>query len=225
MSFKKYLIIFFCLLNFPAYSQTEDDFIADKIYRILIEEYDKYENTTFEERFVLKIGRKAFMDSIEIWKANFKNIDKIVIVLHPSLEHMAKKGEENLSPERAAYFRSLLAEITFLSYKNLQIFYIAVKDYLNENKLKSNAVTKEIIDISISMPKFFYIKMDMYDREEFIKTDIRAILDEGKLKYKLSFYAFAFDFLNKIRKKIVKKDIERMKSRMEQLNRDKMIKS
>ncbi|MBN2547204.1 MAG: hypothetical protein JXB50_15485 [Spirochaetes bacterium] len=225
MSYKKYSIIFFCLFNFLIFSQTDDDLIVGKIYQILVEEYDKYENTTFEERLVLKFGRKAFMESIDIWKKNYKNLDQIEIILHPRLEHMAKTAEENLAAERAEYFRNLLVELTFLSYQNLQIFYLAVKDYLIEHDLNQNDISKKIIDTSISMPKFFYIKMDMYDREEIIKTDIRAIMDEGKIKYKLAFYAFAFDFLNKIRKKIIKKDIERMKVRMEAINKDKMIKS
>lgn len=214
------LISFIFLLNIAILSNNinNDDLIADKIHNILIEEYDKYENTTLEERMILKFGRKAFFESVNIWRENYKNIENIKITLHPQLEKMAKIVDQRLPQENSSHFREMLTELTFLSYKNLQLYFIAVKEYLIVNKLTPDNIVKETIDKSIAMPKFFYQKMEMYDREEFLKNQIRKTIRDERVKIRLSFYAFAFDFFNKIRKKIIAKDIERMKEMMNKKN-------
>lgn len=212
---KKIFIFILIIFSFFVYSQNEDEAIANRIHDILIEEYDKYENATIEEKIILKFGRKAYFESVKLWRENYSNIENIKITLHPQVEKMAKIVDKNLPEEQSNYFRSLLTELTFLAYKNLQLYFLAVKDYLKENKLSSNDVKKETIDIAIAMPKFFNLKIEMYDREEFLKNEIREIMNKKEVKYKLAFYAFAFDYFNKIRKKIIAKDIERMKETME----------
>ena len=99
----------------------------------------------------------------------------------------------------------------------INIYYISIKDFLNQTNKQPDDITVDIIDESICQPRYFHEKMTLYEREDFIKNEIQLILKEGKLRYKLAFYAFAFKFFNKIRKKIVQKDIKRMIEKMKEI--------
>lgn len=202
----------FLLLIFSLYPEKgiNDDLIVNKISLVLIEEYDKYENFTPLEKLVLKIGRNAYIDNINIWQKNYNNIDKIKIELHPKLNHMATIVDKNLEKKDADYFRSLLEELTFLGFKNLDMYYLSVKEYLENNNLTYLDINAKLIENSTNNIKYYNFKKELYAKEEDIKNEIQKIMKYDKVKYKLAFYSFAFNFLNKIRVKIIQRDMERM---------------
>lgn len=217
---KSILLIFFFILTSSYYifssEQSIDDLIVDKIHQFLIKEYDNYKDRTFTEKMVLKFGKKAFIDNVRIWKDNYKNLDSMKIVLHPILEKIAVVCDKNLEEDKSKYFRSLLEELTKLGYKNLQIYYTAVKDYLVINNKKIDDINKELIDDAVCLLRYYEEKTKLYEREEIVKNEIRAIMTEKKVKFKLAFYIFAFDFFNKIRKGIIEKDMQRMLEKINQ---------
>ncbi len=212
---KIFIIIFLLIISISIFSiqNADDDLIVNKISQMLIEEYDKYANYTFLEKLVLKIGRTTYVDNINIWQKNYTDIDNIKIKLHPKLEDMAKIVDKNLEADRAKYFRKLLEELTFLGFKNLQIYYYSVKEYLNNNKLTYLDINIKLIDDSCNI-KFYNTKKELYAREDIIKNEIREFMKDEKLKHKMAFYSFAFKFLNKIRIKIIEKDMKKMLDRI-----------
>ena len=216
---KKINIILFCLiLNIYAhpFEHINDDLLVDKIQQFLITEYDNYKNRTFIEKLVLKLGKSAFIDNVQIWKNNYKNLNSMKIILHPKLEDIAIICDKNLDINESRKFRNLLEELTLIGYKNLQLYYIAVKDYLLVNNKKINDINKDLIDEALCQIKYYEEKIKLYDREEIVKNKIREIMNEKRVKGKLLFYIFAFDFFNKIRKGIIEKDMQKM---LEKINK------
>ena len=206
-----FFIIILAFLGITAHSQEiNDEKIVNKIYNLLIEEYDKYKDKTWIEKAVLKLGRSAYIDSITIWKNNYNKLDTIKISLHPKLEHISEVADKNIEKDRADYFRSLLKELTLMGFKNLQIYFISTKEYLDLNNLTYNDITIDTIDNSLCNIKYYEEKKTLYEKENVVKSEIQTIMSEGKLKTKLAFYSFAFKFFNKIRVKIIERDMERM---------------
>ncbi|MCK4796134.1 MAG: hypothetical protein KAT05_02065 [Spirochaetes bacterium] len=220
MNNKSYFIIILLLITIPFYATNHinDDLIVNKISLVLIKKYDNYKNKTLLEKIVLKLGKNAFVDSVKIWEINYKDLDKIIIKLHPKLEYMALKGEKYLEIERAKYFRNLLDDLTLLGYENLQIYYIVIKEYLNEHNYNFNDINIDLIDEAVCQPEYYQEKKALYEKEDLIKEEIRIILREGKLKHKLALYSFAFDFFNKIRKKVIAKDLAKMLAKINSTN-------
>lgn len=199
-------LIFF--VNFNIFSN--DDLLASKMADILIEEYQKYEDKTFMEKFVLKLGKNAYIDSVIIWRDNYKNIDELDIKLHRQLENSAKIADKRASADRSEYYRNLLKKLTYLGYKNLQMYYNAVKD----RGMTANEITIEAIDESVSNLEFYNEKVKLYNEEEAIKNKIKEFYELKEIKYHISFYAFAFNFFDKIRKGIIEKDMKKMNEKL-----------
>ena len=125
---------------------------------------------------------------------------------------MANIVDKNLEKKVAEHFRNLLEELTLLGFKNLNIYYLSVKEYLDANNLIYKNIDAKLIDDSMCNLKYYNIKKELYAKEEIIKNEIQKIMKYDQVKYKLAFYSFAFNFLNKIRVKIIEKDMERMLS-------------
>lgn len=212
---KKYIVILLLLsanlLIFPV-KNYDDNIIISKISAALINAYKNYKDNTWIEKVILKLGKKTFIKSLDEWKENFDKMDSFEVKLHPILKRVAKIGDDNLPEARAAYFRSLLEELTLLGFKNLEIYHFAVKDEMIKNDLDYDDINIELIDESIAKPKYFDQKMNMYEKEFFIKSEIEKILKEKEVRFKIVFYAFAFKFFYKIRDRIIQKDIEKMKA-------------
>ena len=211
--FKKIIYNFlFLILIFPLYPEQNinNNLIVNRISQVLIEEYDKYEDFTALEKLVLKIGRSTYIDNINIWLKNYNNIDNIKIVLHPKLNHMANIVDKNLDKNEADHFRELLEELTFLGFKNLDMYYLSVKEYLENNSLTYMDINAKLIENSTNNIKYYNFKKELYAKEDNIKNEIQKIMKYDKVKNKLAFYSFAFKFLNKIRIKIIQKDMDRM---------------
>lgn len=205
------LITIFIVNILPAES---DDILVHNIAEVLIKEYDNYQDKTFLEKMVLKYGKKTFIDSVRSWELNYKNLDEMKIKLHPTIENIVKVGDKNLSPENAIYFRSLFENLTLLGFKNIQIYYESTKKYLS--KYGDQEVTIHVIDEASIEPEFYELKVKLYDEEKITKNEIRKMFRNEKIKYKLAFYSFAFDFLDKIRTSIEDKNIEKMKLRIQE---------
>jgi hypothetical protein len=202
------------LLTFYIYSKNDfnNNLIAKKITQILIEEYDKYEDFTALEKLVLKIGRPTYVDNLYIWQNNYDNINEIKIVLHPKLDHMAKIVDKHLEKNTAIRFRNLLEELTLLGFKNLEVYYMSVKEYLENNNLTYDNIDVKLIDTSMCNIKYYNIKKELYTRESVIKNEVQKIMKYDKVKHRLAFYSFALKFLNKIRVKVIQRDMDRMLS-------------
>ncbi len=203
-------LILFITTQINAVPNSNNDLIVKKIAQVIIEEYDKYQNYTFLEKLVLKMGKSTYVDNINIWQKNYNNIDNIKIELHPKLEDMVKIADKNMETKDAEHFRNLLEQLTFLGFKNLQIFYLSVKEYLKKNNLTHIDINIQLIDDSLCNINFFNTKKELYAKEDIIKSEIQKMMKEDNVKYKFTFYSFAFKFLNKIRNKIIQKDMEKM---------------
>ncbi len=202
------IIVTAFLVNLALFSN--DDLVVSKMADILIEEYQKYEDKTFMEKFVLKLGKNAYIDSVTIWKNNYKNIDNLDIKLHRQLENSAKIADKRLPADSAEYYRNLLRRLTYLGYMNLQMYFNAVKD----KGLTAEEISIETIDDSVSNAQFYNEKVKLYNEENEIKNKIREFYDLKEIKYHISFYAFAFNFFDKIRKGIIEKDMKKMNEKL-----------
>jgi len=202
------VIILTFFINLALFSN--DDLIVSKMADILIEEYQKYEDKTFMEKFVLKLGKNAYIDSVIIWRDNYKNLDALDIKLHRQLENSAKIADKRLSSDKAEYYRNLLKKLTYLGYSNLQMYYNAVKD----KGLTDADLTIEAIDESVSNVEYYNEKVKLYNEENDIKNKIREFYELKEIKYHISFYAFAFNFFDKIRKGIIEKDMKKMNDKL-----------
>jgi hypothetical protein len=195
---------------------TTTDLIATRIHDVLVKEYDNYKDKSFIERIILKLGKSTYIDNIRIWRDNYRNIDDIKIKLHPKMEDMAAISEKYLDPATSKRFRNLLEELTRLGFKNLQLYYNSTEEYLKNNNLTYNSINIDIINEAQCNLKYFELKKKLYSREDEVKKEIRKIMDDKRIKYKLGIYIFAFDFFNKIRTEIINKDLEKMQKKIDE---------
>jgi hypothetical protein len=198
-----------------------DDVLVDGISRILIKEYDNLKDRTSMEKLVLKLGKKAYYDSIYGWRKNYKSLDMIKIKLHPLIERIIKIADGKLSKEESSTFRKLFENLTFLGYKNLQIYYLSTKDYKMKNAGLELSI--DLINEAVTETEFYNQKLALYDEEEKTKNEIRTYFKDKRVKSKLSFYSFAFEYLDKIRVDIIKKDIEKMKKKFDEKKRTNLL--
>jgi len=204
-------LIYLLFITFTLNSQNgiNDDKIIKEIANILVIEYDHgNEFNTPLENFILQLGKKTFIDSVRDWEKNYKSLDTIKINLHPQIKYMITVGDKNLTIEKSKRFRELFDNLTLLGYKNLQIYYLGVKDYLLNNS--NPKITMALIEEAITEPQFYKAKIDLFAEEKEVKKEIKQMFKEDKIKYKLAFYSVAFDFLNGIREKIVARDMAKM---------------
>ncbi|HPO49526.1 MAG TPA: hypothetical protein PLO89_04295 [Spirochaetota bacterium] len=201
------IILFYASLFLFSRDLTEDELVG-RIAKILIEEYDNYKDKSFIEKTVLKLGKPAFIDSVKNWTKHYKNLEEMEIKLPLQIENILKISKKYLNEDENMEFRNNFEELTFLGYKNLQIYYEALKDYLSKNDNKDISI--KILDEALTDIKYFEQKKSLYEKEFEIKEKIRDFFKNKKIKYRLSFYSFAFDFLDGIRVKIIKKDMETM---------------
>lgn len=212
---KKYfvLLLFFFFIH-SLLSAENDQLLADKIVSLLKIEYDNVKDKSWIEKIILQMGKSTYMDSLEIWKANYFQIEKIKIVLHPKLENMAQVGDLYLDLEKKTLFRKNLSDLTFIAYKNINIYFLAIKKYRESEPTPIDQITIKTLDAALYNPEFSQKKRDLYEEERSIKKSLRVIMHDKKIKYKLGIYIFAFDFFNKIREKVIEKDIKEMDKRL-----------
>ena len=204
---KSLLLIAFILCIFLTNAATlpENEAIANRIKDVLLESYDNYEGFNFNERLVLKFGKRTFIDCVTLWRENYTNIENVEIKLHYQLRNLAEKVSKYESEEKAARFKKALEELTFLGFCNVDLYYRALLQVEN----LSTDFTTDDIDNALANPEFFLLKKELYQKEEDLKQEIRSLLVSKECKNKLGLYLFFFDFVNKIRVGIIKKDIEK----------------
>jgi hypothetical protein len=122
-----------------------DDELVDRIIIVLLKEYSNYKNRTAMEKIVLMLSKKPYIESLDEWEKNYRNLPVTRIKLNRMIEKAVVSAEKYLPVEKGGRFRSL--------FENL----IMIKD---------------------------------------------------RIKNRLSFYSFAFNFLDGIWAGIVKKDLE-----------------
>ena len=209
------LLILSCI--YSAFSQNiTDEQIVAQIAQELIAEYDNYKDKSFTERLVLKLGKRAFIDSVRSWEKNYQNVQTMPIKLHYQLNKMANIVDDCAEPETAAAFRGLLTDLTRIGYRNLDIYYRAVRKVAenNDGNLTDN-VSLAMIDYAVADATFYEEKVAMYDEEQRIKDEMRAIMKQKGIKNKIAFYSFAFEFFDKIRVKVIANDLEKVRTNME----------
>lgn len=200
---KNVLLLVFLFFRMVLVAIRGDDRIAEQIEILLVRSYGEYKDTTFLERIVLDLGKDTFVKSVETWRINYQNIDALEIKLHPQLKRLSEKIYRYETLETALKFENSLKDLTFLGFKNLDIYLKAVK----EGNVCADMLTLEVLDSLVANPKFFLLKKELYKREEDLKKEIRGILASDKVKKHVGLYLFFFDFLNGIREKIIKKDL------------------
>ena len=214
---KKFLILIIFILPAAVFAQNvTDEQIVAQIADLLISEYDNYKDKSFTERLVLKLGKRAFIDSVRAWQRDYPNVRTMPIKLHYQLAKMASIMDGCADEPTAKRFRELLTELTRIGYLNLDIYYRAVRKtvYDNGGILTSN-ITLDTIDYAVADVTFYEEKISMYDEEQRIKDEMRSIMRQKGIKHKIAFYSFAFEFFDKIRVKVIAADLEKVKANME----------
>jgi hypothetical protein len=206
------LSVLIAVILFNNSAVLNDDELVDTLAKLLIKEYDNFKNRTAMEKMILRFTKKAFVDSVEDWRKNYKNLDELKIKLHPTIERMIRLADKNITPEESLRFRKLFEGLTVLGYKNLQIYYVSTKKYLEKNG--NVEISLKMIDEALTDMEYYNQKAVLYSEEENIKSEIRKYFKDPRLKSRMSFYSFAFDFLDKIRVDIIKKDMEEMKRKI-----------
>ena len=194
-----------CTSFINAQNLPENDKIAARVKDVLIESYDNYSGFSFQERLVLKFGKRTFIDSVTLWYQNYTDIENIEIKLHYQLKKLSDKVSQCESPEKAEQFKKALEDLTFLGYRNVDLYYKALLKVENLPEM----FTTDDIDDALANPEFFLLKKQLYEKEEILKQEIRSHLASKECKNKLGIYLFFFDFVNKIRVGIIKKDIDK----------------
>jgi len=194
--------------------KTLEDKIVYRLYFVLLREYDNLKDKTFTERLAIALGRKAYVEDLSRWRDNYKNLDEIKIELNNIFEYMAKRCDKTLSKEESEYFRYLLEMLTILGYKNLQLYYLGILKYLDENNKDYYDFDLNLLGETIARYEFYYIKKEIYKIEEHTRTELGRMLNEPKLKAKLPLYAFAFNFFNKMRQNIADNDLKDILSKL-----------
>ncbi|MBQ2295262.1 MAG: hypothetical protein II258_07725 [Spirochaetales bacterium] len=204
---RSFILISFILCLFLTHAATlpENEAVADRIKDVLLESYDNYEGFNFKERLVLKFGKRTFIDCVTLWRENYTNIENVEIKLHYQLRNLAEKVSKYESEEKSQRFKKALEELTFLGFCNVDLYYRAL---LQVENLPPDFTTDNIDD-ALANPEFFLLKKELYQKEEKLKQEIRSHLVSKECKNKLGLYLFFFDFVNKIRVGIIKKDIEK----------------
>lgn len=214
---KIYLIVFlFYLCSNTVYS-TPDDILVHNISEVLIKEYDNYKDKSFSERFVLSLGKKAFIESVKNWEINYKNLSNMPIKLHPQIEIILAKSEKSLDNDTQNQFRGLFVSLTRIAYDNLQDYYNSLKDSLGNDLTKPITIT--MIDDALSCQKFYDIRLKSFETEENVKQNIRKIFKDERVKFKLSFYLFVFDYFDGIRVNVVKQYLLKTEKNVKEKNR------
>jgi hypothetical protein len=205
-------MIFFLMFILPMtvlYPMKSDDKIADEIIDILIKEYGNYKDKSSLEKIVLSISKKPYMESLSEWRKNYHDLSNIKIKLNSIIEKAVLTAGKRLPYEEGWRFRSLFENLTMIGYENLQIYFISTKRYLEKNG--DVKLTIDIINDAKCEPEFLRMKEELYEKEKLIKRDIRIMFKDVRIKNKMVFYSFAFDFLDKIRTRIIENDIRKMK--------------
>lgn len=183
----------------------EDTVLADRLQYLLKKEYTNYKNKSLIERIIMELGKKAFFESVDDWRKNYQAVEKVNVKIHPQLEELAsnirKHEEESVSNE----FRVLLTELTRMGYRNIDMYYVAVRS--SDVKYNTAEITLADVDEAMVNPVFFLKKKGLYEEEREIKKRMREIMTGKRVKGKLGIYLFAFDFLNKIREDVIEKDL------------------
>ena len=214
---KKFFIFIFLLISIFAFSQNvTDSEIVAQIAQELIAEYDNYKDKSFTERLVLKLGKRAFIDSVRAWQRDYENVRTMPIKLHYQLNKMASIVDGCADEATSKRFRELLTELTRIGYLNLDIYYRAVRKNVDNNggNLTGN-VSLAMIDYAVADATFYQEKIEMYDEEQRIKDEMRVIMKQKNIKNKIAFYSFAFEFFDKIRMKVIAADLEKVRANME----------
>jgi len=213
----KRIFIFIAYFNFifGLHSiENQDDLIVDRICFIFQREYDNYKDKSAIERILLKMGRKAYIDNLLLWKENYQDITNIKFSLHPIMEQMAKIMDKYADPEKAARFRDLLEDLTKIAFKNMEIYYLSLKEYINENYLTPDDIELNIFTDALAKKKFYDEKIKLYDEEFKIEEELGPMMKEKKVKYKMLFYSFAFDFFVNIRRQIIDQETKDMQQKL-----------
>jgi hypothetical protein len=211
--------MFFLMFFFNAFfsincSNVKDDMIVDKINKIFLREYDNYKDKSAIVRILLRMGRKAYLENLILWKDNYQDITKIKFSLHPVMEQMAKIMDKNAEPEKAVRFRSLLEDLTKMAFKNMDIYFLAIKEYINENNLTCDDIDLDIFADALAKKKFYDEKIKLYSEEYKIEDELGPMMKEKKVKYKMLFYSYAFEYFVNIRKQIISQETKDMEYKL-----------
>jgi hypothetical protein len=218
---KKAAFILALVLMFTAdislFSEVLDDAkIVETISDIFLKEYDNYKDKAFVEKVVLKMGRKAYIDNMSLWRANFSDISKIKFSLHPIMEQMARTMEKHSDEGKGTHFRTLFIDLTRVAFKHFNIYYLAIKEYLIENNLSYNDIKLSIFADALAKDKFYNEKVKLFDEELSIEKEIALMMKEKKVKYRMAFYAFVFDFFIDMRKKVIDTEAKDMQCKLQE---------
>jgi hypothetical protein len=214
--FFRILIFIFAinLVNPLASAESKDDQIVNKICMIFLREYNNFKDKSAIEKIILRMGRKAYVENLDLWKKNYNDIDNIQFSLHPIMEQMAKIMDRSVEPEKAKHFRNLLEDLTKIAFKNMQIYYLSIKEYLADNNLSCDSIELNIFADALAKKKFYDQKMKLYDEEYKVENEIGTMMKEKDVKFKMFFYSYAFDYFINIRKKIIDQEITDMQYKL-----------
>jgi len=190
--------------------------VVERVHFIFLREYDNVKDKGAIEKIVLRMGRKAYIDNLNLWKENYSDLSKINFVLHPIMQQMVKIVDRNLEPEKAMIFRKDLEGLTKIGFMHFQIYYLSLKEYVIENKMDPALIELNIFADALAKEKFVNEKLKLFDEELKVEEEIALMMKEKKVKYKIAFYSFAFKFFTDMRKNIINNEKKDMQAKLEE---------
>jgi hypothetical protein len=212
MTFMRAAIFFFILLNSISlfsreeYSPGTDFELASRIRGLLIANYDKKKYDSVVEKIILDLGKKTYIKMLDLWIRNFDDIDDVKFEVDPVLNHTISVIRNSEGEYCSEYFISLIKEMMSLSLKNFKMYFDAVKE--NGKSIGINDLNCDLIDNCMYNMKYFNIQKSLYGRETEIRSELKSIMSDKKVKDRIVFEYYCFELLSKIRQKTIDRHLK-----------------
>ncbi|MCG8569892.1 MAG: hypothetical protein MJB14_07105 [Spirochaetes bacterium] len=203
---------FYFALTLSIYSIDYDQQVAARIVELFKKDYDQYEDKSFAEKLVLKLGKESYFETLDIWLNYVHQIEEIEIKTDPRINKLISKVKKHASEGKAERLSQLFCQLTFLSYCNYESYLQACLEH--ETDINPCFIDEQYIEKAFTKSKYYQFTRELYETEAEIKKEIKEIISKDGLKSKLPFYNLVFDFLNKIRQKVIDRHLEKMEKAM-----------
>ncbi|MBN2547312.1 MAG: hypothetical protein JXB50_16030 [Spirochaetes bacterium] len=197
------LILLTFINNFLPGASFTDKEIADQIVKSLEENYDKKECDSAFEKLLMDINKKSYLKLLNGWKKFYYDITLVQFDNEPVLNEITNILEKNTDNRKVEEFKKLIYELKFICLENIKLYFNAVQ----ENALPENIeeIDCNFIDHCMLNFKYYNLQKNLYNREFYIKDNIKRILSDKRVKIRLGFYIFIFELAAKQREKTVKR--------------------
>jgi hypothetical protein len=201
---KKILLLLAFISLTKIYPDTiyNDNELVKRIAIILVENYDKKPAHSLLEKIIMIAAKKTYIKMLNIWKEKHDDVYSVKFDIDPKIQKIINVVKKNVSCDESDAFNKYVHDLMMLTLLNFNLYLDALKDNMTNQSL--NEITCGYIDECLSIKKHYDIQENLYQKEIFLKNEIRRIMTEPKLKIKLEFEIYFFDLVNKIREQSIK---------------------